>query len=212
MVTTSRSRLERVRPTSVKDRILESAIEEFAGLGYHGSSLRSIAERSQATKPMIYYHYQGKDGLFAAAIRHQLERLEEELKSRIDDEGDTLARLEAFARTYMACFLFDHPALAVGLRELPTLPALVFEVIARDHGRMVVAVLKKILRDGEERGDLRQLDIDNCTRAVIGVMHYYIRGSGLDAWSAVEAATSQIVDYYAVGMLSAKQLSRRNGR
>jgi len=122
LVTVNRSRSEHVRPLSVKDRILESAIEEFAGLGYHGSSLRSIAERSQATKPMIYYHYQGKDGLFAAAIRHQLERLEEELRSRIDDEGDTLARLEAFARTYMACFLFDHPALAAHLLDPTAYP------------------------------------------------------------------------------------------
>jgi AcrR family transcriptional regulator len=189
------------RPPGVKERILSSAIVEFGEVGYHRSSLRRIAELSRATKPMIYYHYQGKDGLFAAAVGDQLGQLEERLQQGISQRGDAVGRLETFARLYLSCFLRDFPGLAVGLRELPTLPAPVFEEIAEAHSRLVVAILKQILRDGEVAGELRPLDVDNCARAIIGIMHYYIRGIHGEVTAAIAAATAQVVDYYAVGLL-----------
>ncbi|MHB8574222.1 MAG: TetR/AcrR family transcriptional regulator [Dehalococcoidia bacterium] len=203
MTTLSEPRLMRFeRPPSVKARILASAIEEFTALGYHGSSLRSIAERSRATKPMIYYHYQGKDGLYAAVVNDQIARLEAHIRIGVAERGDAVGRLEAFARAYLESFVFDFPMLAVGLRELPTLPAPVFEEIAGAHGRMVVAQLKAILRDGIDSGELRALDVDNCCRAIIGIMHYYIRGADMDPRPTAEAAISQIVEYYAAGLLA----------
>jgi len=189
------------RAPSLKERILDAAAQEFAQFGYHRSSLRRISERSHATKPMVYYHFQGKDGLFAAVVGEQLGRLEARLKQRIAREGDAVGRLAAFARLYLSCFLDEFPGLAVGLRELPTLPAPLFVEIATAHGRMVVAILKRILRDGVASGELRPLDVDNCARAIIGIMHYYIRGSGLDNAAAIAAGTEQIANYYAAGLL-----------
>jgi AcrR family transcriptional regulator len=200
---------ERSRPPGVKERILDAGILEFASLGYHGSSLRSIAERSRATKPMIYYHYHGKDGLYAAVVNHQLSRLEQTLRDRISGEGSTLHRLAIFARTYLTCFMTDFPGLAVGLRELPTLPSPVFVEIATAHSRLVVAILKQILRDGEASGELRAHDVENAGRAIIGIMHYYIRGTGEEPAAAIDAATRQVVDYYAVGLLSTRELLHR---
>ena len=195
------------RAPSVKERILDAAAQEFAQFGYHGSSLRRISERSRATKPMVYYHFQGKDGLFAAVVGEQLGRLEARLKERIEREGDAVGRLATFARLYLGCFLEDFPGLAVGLRELPTLPAPVFVEIATAHGRMVVAILKRILRDGVASGELRAVDVDNCARAIIGIMHYYIRGSGLDNAAAIAAGTDQIANYYAAGLLAGHAVS-----
>src|SRR2546421_12972732 len=70
------TRTARERPESLRDRVLRAATAEFVELGYHRSSLRRIAARSRATKPMIYYHFGGKDGLYAAAVQHEMEQLE----------------------------------------------------------------------------------------------------------------------------------------
>lgn len=188
---------------------MTAAIEEFAAAGYHGSSLRTIAERSHATKPMIYYHFQGKDGLFAAVVGYQLELLERSLEQQLADSGDAVERLGTFARTYLRCFLCDFPGLAVGLRELPTLPSPLFAEIATGHSRMVVATLKEIMRGGVAAGVLRPHDVDNCSRAIIGILHYYIRGTSVQVEEAIEAATRQVTDYYAVGLLSDAALARR---
>ncbi len=209
MVVTGSDPRRRDRQPGVKERILDAATREFTELGYHGSSLRSIATRSSATRPMIYYHYQGKDGLYAAVVNHQLGRLEQTLGDRISPDGGTLHRLRIFAHTYLTCFVADCPVLAVGLRELPTLPAPVFAEIASAHSRTVVAILKQILRDGETSGDLRPHDVENAARAIIGIMHYYIRGTGEEPPIAIAAATEQVVDYYATGLLSAGELLRR---
>lgn len=184
----------------LRERVLSAATEEFSRLGYHRSSLRNIAERSQATKPMIYYYFKGKDGLYAAAVQHQLTELENRLHDRVDHDEDARERLRAFAQTYLTCFMQEYPGLAVGLRELPTLPSPLFSEIAGVHTQLVVSILKGILRRGVERGELREHDTDNCARAIIGIMHYYIRGTGLDKQAAIEAGTHQVADYYAAGL------------
>jgi AcrR family transcriptional regulator len=192
----------RPRPEPLKHRILHAAMAEFAEHGYHRSSLRTIAERSGATKPMIYYHFQGKDGLYAATVEHQMEALEARLIACAALGGDARTRLRRFATTYMTCYRTDFPALAFGLRELPTLPPDVFANILRNYWRRIVAVLQRILQEGVAAGELREHDVENCTRGILGIMHFYIRIADLEPEEAVEAAVTQVADYYALGLLA----------
>ncbi|MFF2494250.1 TetR/AcrR family transcriptional regulator [Agromyces sp. NPDC058064] len=50
-------------------RIAESAIELFARTGYHGTSLREIAERAGISKATLVHHVGSKDELLTAVLR-----------------------------------------------------------------------------------------------------------------------------------------------
>lgn len=51
------------------DPILESSLAAFTEFGYHGSSVRDIANRVGVTVPTLYYHYQSKQGLMLALLQ-----------------------------------------------------------------------------------------------------------------------------------------------
>jgi AcrR family transcriptional regulator len=48
-----------------RERLLETAIGMFAAKGYAGTSVREIVERAAVSKPVLYYYFKSKEGLFA---------------------------------------------------------------------------------------------------------------------------------------------------
>ena len=56
---------------STKDRILQSAYSLFYREGFARVSVDAIAARAKVTKRTVYYHFQSKDGIVAAALEGQ---------------------------------------------------------------------------------------------------------------------------------------------
>ena len=48
--------------------ILDAARGIFAEKGYSGANVSEIVARALTTKPMVYYHFGSKEGLFAAVL------------------------------------------------------------------------------------------------------------------------------------------------
>ncbi len=51
-----------------RQTLLDAATELFAQKGYAGANVNEIVERAGTTKPMLYYHFGSKEGLFAAVL------------------------------------------------------------------------------------------------------------------------------------------------
>jgi TetR/AcrR family transcriptional regulator len=58
---------------SIANKLLDAAVRLFAHKGYPATSTREIVEAAGVTKPMLYYYFQSKEGLLAAAIGHFLD-------------------------------------------------------------------------------------------------------------------------------------------
>ncbi|MGD9724121.1 MAG: TetR/AcrR family transcriptional regulator [Pirellulales bacterium] len=56
--------------SAIAGRLLEEAVRLFATKGYGATSTREIVEAAGVTKPMLYYYFQSKEGLLAAAMAH----------------------------------------------------------------------------------------------------------------------------------------------
>ena len=54
--------------SSVRDRVVACAWEEFSGASYSGASLARISRAAGSTKPMIYYYFASKEGLYGALV------------------------------------------------------------------------------------------------------------------------------------------------
>jgi AcrR family transcriptional regulator len=117
-----------------RDRILDAAFAEFADHGLVAASTNRIAREAGVSKALLFYHFDGKEGLFAAVVG----RVSQELFTRVRppsvpptdpptfwaafaelvgqlqralaDRPDVRAFVVAFARTEPLAV--DHPALA----------------------------------------------------------------------------------------------------
>jgi AcrR family transcriptional regulator len=62
-----------VADNAIASKLLSEAIRLFAAKGYRATSTREIVEAAGVTKPMLYYYFQSKEGLLAAALDHFVE-------------------------------------------------------------------------------------------------------------------------------------------
>ena len=66
--TERRQRRPQQRAEDTRERILGAAIREFASGGFDGVSTRAVAEAAGVRHALVTYHFQGKDGLWRAAL------------------------------------------------------------------------------------------------------------------------------------------------
>lgn len=79
-------------PEGAKQRLLAAAVDLFCEKGYHATSVREIVERAGVTKPVLYYYFKNKDGLFAALIAGTMDQFRADLKQACETEVESFAQ------------------------------------------------------------------------------------------------------------------------
>lgn len=148
------------------ERLLAAATELFAQHGFHGTSIRDIAERAGANVAAGHYHYGSKEGLYLEVLRGQFAAVRTEL-ARHGVNPPPMALRRASRRTLIALlqarittileFLLGPPPSPHGqlmLREMcdPTdaMPLIVAEFIAPQVQEMEQVVGRLVPGAGRE--------------------------------------------------------------
>ena len=185
----------------VRERIVASALRYFSEKGYAGTSLREIAEAARTTKPMIYYYFKSKEGLYASTLGDLLQAFADAI-DRATHVGDgPREKLRAFADAYLGYFQEREPHIAFVVREVFGLGADIMSEFGRNLEQRIRSRLKRIVEEGMQQGVFRTGDVDTCTIAIMGILNMFIlcRVFG-DVPLDREAAVAQVVDYYVEGL------------
>lgn len=75
MPRTDRTPRRRLDPQSRRAAILAAATEAFADRPYGDVTLASIAASAEASVPLVYRYFDGKEGLYTAVVREAVESL-----------------------------------------------------------------------------------------------------------------------------------------
>lgn len=86
---------------------LRAALAVFARHGYHGASIRMIAEAAGLSVPGLYHHYKSKQAILAAVVDSAMVEMLTHTAAAVEDAGDSpstrLANVvECLARFHMA--------------------------------------------------------------------------------------------------------------
>lgn len=91
-----------------KNAILQSAYDLFASQGYHGTSMRQIAEKSEIALGGLYNHYDSKEQIFKAVLV-EFHPLFEVLPALSAAQGETIEQLVKNALQRMLAALEERP-------------------------------------------------------------------------------------------------------
>src|SRR5688572_6608282 len=58
-----------------RSQLLDVGREVFAERGFEGASIEEIAQRANITKPVVYEHFGGKEGLYAVIVDREVQQL-----------------------------------------------------------------------------------------------------------------------------------------
>ena len=86
---------------STRDSIEASAVELFAELGYHATSMRAIASSVGVQPAAIYHWYPSKEAILIRLQDEFMERLTEQLLASMERQDDPVMRLAAAVREHV---------------------------------------------------------------------------------------------------------------
>jgi len=160
---------------NTKERILKTAAELFAEHGFEQTSMREIAEKSNITKPVIYYYFTDKKHLFEEIIRASLAHANENLKA-ID--ASSKPAIEKLYDLVMARFeeILDHPEIArftfnIMSGNIPFGISVDLINELKPH----VDFIFRIIDTGQKNGEFRKdLDMSSFLACLFGAINSYI--------------------------------------
>jgi len=97
--------------------------------------LREIAEDARTTKPMIYYYFGSKEGLYTSIVGEILQEMGQAIDRAVPHEGDVLLRARRFCESYLSYFAEHEDVIALVLREVFGLGGEIFHAAAAKHIR-----------------------------------------------------------------------------
>ncbi len=157
---------------NARQRLLETATELFAEKGYAGTSVREIVNRAGVSKPVLYYYFQSKEGLFYAILEWAADVQQEILNEIFTTSGTVLDR-----------FIYFYRRVYEGVRQYQSLYKMIHGLLygppqgAPDYDfpkyqRHMFDAVKRIYTQGLAGGEVKPADEDEVAFLVLSLIDF----------------------------------------
>jgi AcrR family transcriptional regulator len=147
-------------PEANRARILKAALDEFAARGFKGASMDAIAARTQTTRALINYYFDGKEPLYIAVLEQVYAEIRE-AEGRLDldhlEPAEAMRRIVAFTYNYYVTHEgFVHLVVAENQARGRHLKK---SKLMRTLNRPIIDRLARVIARGQADGSFRR-DVD----------------------------------------------------
>jgi AcrR family transcriptional regulator len=108
----------RLSAAARRAQLVEVGRSVFAKRGYEATSVEEIAERAKVSKPIVYEHFGGKEGLYAVVVDREMERVVTRIAGSISS-GTPRQRVERAALSFLTYVKEEPDGFAVLSRDAP---------------------------------------------------------------------------------------------
>ena len=161
----------RVSDVTARERLLKSATELFTRKGYSGTTVREIVAAAEVTKPVLYYYFRNKEGIYLDLMRGGFSRFDSLLEESLSERGSAVERLTRLCTQVFSLFL-DHIDVARVMYAIYYGPPQGAPFIDFDaYHRRLQDVVRGLVREGIRRGEFEKGNVDDMMWAILGALN-----------------------------------------
>jgi len=158
-----------------REAILAASLEAFARYGYDGASMPRIAKLAKVAPPLIHYYFRSKGNLWRETVDYSLGNLRREAAAILSATRALapLDRLRALlqAHAHFAANWPDHFFMIIA--EARASDGERFAWVQENYTGILFDDVVAILRDAQQRGHIRDIDIEQLAVLLIGGLLLY---------------------------------------
>ena len=113
----------------------------FAEHGYNGGSVEEIARAAGVSKPIVYEHFGGKEGIYAVIVDREMEALVQRIVRQIGD-GSARGRFERAVLAFLTYVKEEPDGFTVLTRDAPVMSGRGMQNVISDLGQKVGDIFK----------------------------------------------------------------------
>jgi len=114
---------KRLTAAARRKQLIDIGRSIFAEKGYDATSVEEIAERAEISKPIVYEHFGGKEGLYNAVLDNEIEKIlesnNEALEAAAADNYSPRKFIEAAVASYMNYIKNNSEGFIILYRDTP---------------------------------------------------------------------------------------------
>lgn len=159
------------REQDARERLLAGALELFNRKGYAATTVREIVEAAGVTKPVLYYYFRSKEGIYLEIMRVPNVKFGAFLETAAQTRGPVAERIRV-----LCCRLFElfrehiqEARLMYAIYYGPPQGAPHFDF--EEYHTKVQDLFRGLVREGIRSRELRKADVEDVMWAVIGAMN-----------------------------------------
>ena len=115
----------------------------FAERGFEATSVEEVAERAGVSKPIVYEHFGGKEGLYAVVVDREVQTLLGRIIAAMDAQPHPRSMIEGAADAFLRYIEEERDGFRILVRDAPivgasagTLPSVIGDVAASAESHM----------------------------------------------------------------------------
>ena len=186
-------------PASMRNEILDTALELFARDGFDGASLLEIAERARTKHPTVLYHFTSKERLWQAAVDYAFEDQARSLRAIAEAarDLDPLQTLKVMLRATMR-FAQRHPAHVAIILDECRKQSERFDWLIERHLRSLHRQVEAVGALAVAAGEIKSIPPAHLGMIMLGgMMMFFTLGPLVRRLYAVDPATDEAASAHA---------------
>lgn len=161
-----------MKKSTLKDRLVETAITLFEKNGYHGTTVDQIVVESGASKGGFYHNFKSKDELLYHIHDIFISYVLTKAREAYDHFDTPISRLCAIIQSFTKVFDLYKPHITVFYQESTYLTGKFNQIIneKRDQYRQLII---QVIREGQSSGVFRtEVPAEISAMAIIGMINW----------------------------------------
>lgn len=167
----TKNKINSLEPNA-RERLLETAAKLFAEKGYAGTYVREIVEKAGVSKPVLYYYFESKEGLFFAILEWASDVQQNVLNEIFEASGTVIDR-----------FVYLYRRVYKGIQQYQSLYKMIHGLIYgppqgapeydyASYQRLMFNAVKQIYAEGVSKGEIRKADADEVAFLVLSLLDF----------------------------------------
>jgi AcrR family transcriptional regulator len=156
---------------SARPKLLSAAMDLFNRRGYASTTVREIVLAAGVTKPVLYYYFGNKEGIYVELMQSPLKEFGRLLAEAAGERGTTRARVLSLCDRVFALFEKNIPTVrlmnAIYYGPPQGAPFIDIEAVHLQFQ----ALLKRVIQEGVRKGEIRKGRTEESMWAVIGALN-----------------------------------------
>ena len=145
--------MRKTKTRNSKGKIIAAAWKLFYEQGYEDTTVDEIIRAAQTSKGSFYHYFSGKDALLST-LAYLFDEKYEELLDQMDDSMGSFEKL-IYLNNELFTMIEDSISIDLLARLLSTQLITRGEKSLLDRNRLYYRLLRQIISEGQERGELR---------------------------------------------------------
>jgi AcrR family transcriptional regulator len=184
----------------LREQILSTAKRLFIQQGYYGLAMRQIAEALGVSKAALYYHFKDKEELLLAILDSYLDEMEADLARIQGEHTSARQRVQTLVKMILSQPAEQRAVIRLSSQEMAHLSEPARQAFNSAYHRKFINHIVSILQAGMSSGELRRMDANVATWALLGMMYpYFYPAHSSDLPPAMEVA-ERLADIYLDGL------------